>query len=92
MRIRNYVVRPDTCGWIVARIKKNAKTGEEYEADHKYPGRYDQALRCLLDRMVADGAADVEDLSEAVATVAHLYSTIGRYADAQSALTEVGRG
>lgn len=91
MRIRDYVVKPDTHGWIVAKVKTNAKTGEEYEADKKYPGRFDQALRTLLDRMVADGLTDVESLPEAVATVAHLYSVIGRHVDAQSALrTDTG--
>ena len=58
MRIGDYVVRPDGGCWIVANVKTyltGSERGEEYEADVVYPGRFDQALRTLLDRQVRDG-------------------------------------
>lgn len=80
MRVGKYVVRPDTVGWILATIKKRGpgtkNPGEEYEADIVYPGRFDQALQQLLDRMVKDGLAEDADITKAVATVAHCYATI----------------
>lgn len=97
MKIGQFTIRPDTHCWIVAKVKTRDKKDddgnvigtEEYEADRLYPGRYDQALRLCLDLMVRDGIEDSTGLSEAVATVAHLYSTTGRHADAQNALREV---
>ena len=79
MRIRDYVVRPDANCWIVATMKTyltGSEKGEEYETDVVYPARFDQALRTLLDRMVRDGVEPEGGLEQAVATVAHLYSTI----------------
>ena len=83
MRIGEYVLRPDAHCWVVATIKKfrtGSQKGEEYESDVRYPGRFDQALRTLLDRMVRDGLEPDATLVQSVATVAHLYATIGRRA------------
>ena len=80
LRIGNYVVRPAPNGWIVATVKRfrtGSQRGEEYETDLVYPGRFDQALRTLLDRLVRDGVEPDTSLEEAVATVAYLYATIG---------------
>ena len=81
MRIGNYVVRPDVDCWVLATIKlrgqESKQAGTEYEADVVYPGRFDQALRLLLDRMLRAGLEPDADLNKAVATVAHFYATIG---------------
>ena len=80
LRIGNYMVRPASNGWIVATVKTfrtGSQRGEEYETDLVYPGRFDQALRTLLDRMVRDGLEPDTSLEQAVATVAYLYATIG---------------
>ncbi len=81
MRIGDYVIRPEPNCWIVATIKTRAtgaQKGEEYESDVVYPARFDQALTTLLDRLVKDGIEPDATLEQAVATVAYLYSTIGR--------------
>ena len=83
MRIGNYVVRPDSNCWIVAEMRLRTDddgnpTGEEYESGVQYPGRFDQALRNVLDRMARAGITPDDSLSDAVATVAHLYRTIGQ--------------
>lgn len=84
MRIGDYVLRPDADCWVLSRVKvygKDAKkAGQDYETDYVYPGRFDQALRLLLDRMVRDGIDPDADLDKVVATVAHLYATIGEAA------------
>ena len=83
MRIGNYVVRPDANGWIVATVKTfrtGSHKGEEYETDLVYPGRFDQALRTLLDVLVRDGIEPDTSLEQAVTTVAYLYATIGNSA------------
>ena len=80
LRIGNYVVRPDANCWIVATVKTRrtgAQKGEEYESDVVYPGRFDQALKTLLDRLVRDGIEPDTSLEQAVASVAYLYATIG---------------
>ena len=80
LRIGNYVVRRDANCWIVATVKTRrtgAQKGEEYEADVVYPGRFDQALRTLLDLLVRDGIEPNASLEQAVMTVAYLYATIG---------------
>ena len=80
LRIGNYVVRPAPNGWIVAAVKTfrtGSQRGEEYETDLVYPGRFDQALRTLLDLLVRDGIEPDTSLEQAVATVAFLYATIG---------------
>lgn len=84
MRVGNHAVRPDNVGWVVVTVKtKGDKTkdederGKEYDADPAYYSRFDQALRTLLDRCVKDEITPTTSLSEAVATVAHLYATIG---------------
>ena len=58
MRIGDYVVRPDANCWILATVKTyetGSESGKEYESDVVYPGRFDQALRTLLDRMMREG-------------------------------------
>ena len=80
LRIGNYVVRPDANCWIVATLKTHrtgAQQGEEYETDLVHPGRFDQALRTLLDRLVRDGIEPDTSLEQAVTTVAYHYATIG---------------
>lgn len=48
-----------------------------YETAVQYPARFDLALRNVLDRMARDGIKPETGLVEAVATVAHMYRTIG---------------
>jgi len=62
---------------VLATIRVSDKTGEEYEAQVSYPSRFDLALRDLLERMVKDGLPPDPDLDATVATVAHMYRTIG---------------
>ena len=72
LRVGSYVVRPDAHGWIVARIKTfltGSRQGEEYEADLVYPGRFDRALKTLLDLLVRDGIEPDTSLSVAKARV-----------------------
>ena len=83
MRIGNYVIRPDKNCWVVATIKTylaGSQKGEEYESNIVYPAYFDQALRTLPDRQVKDGIEPDTSLVQAVATVAHLYATIGNSA------------
>lgn len=81
MRVGNHAVRPDNVGWVVVTVKIKGEdskdAGEEYDSDPAYYARFDQALRTLLDRCVKDEITPTTSLSEAVATVAHLYATIG---------------
>ena len=79
-----YEIRADDHCWVVETIKvrtadtKKTKKGDEYASNTVYPGRFDQACKSLLDRMVRDGLTPHAGLEEAVATVAHLYATIGK--------------
>ena len=76
MRIGKYSVRQDTWCWIVSEVKVSAR-GKEYETRPMYPARFDLALRNVLERMVKDEVTPEATLTDAVATVAHLYRTIG---------------
>jgi hypothetical protein len=72
MIIGDYVLRPDTYGWVVE--KQTPPVGRPM-----YPATFAQALRRVLDESVRDvaNAGDVARLEAMVATVAHLYATIG---------------
>ena len=68
-------------GWILCTVRTRSadskRPGEEYLHDIVYPGAFDSTCRSLLDRMMRDGLSPHAGLTEAVATVAHLYATIG---------------
>ena len=79
---RTYLLEPDgSRGWMLSTIKlrgsEAATPGAEAKTDTIYPSSFPGGLKALLERMVADGLAPDATLTEAVATVAHLYATIG---------------
>ena len=77
-----YEITPDTLCWQLSTVRVN-DAGDEYTHNVVYPGTLPAALRSLLDRMVRDGLEPDADLAETVATVAHLYATIGSGVDGQ---------
>ena len=82
MNVGPFIVEPDTLCWVVKEPKvvkkKGGKmAGEEYFKVIGYPGRLDQALRYCLELMVRRKITPESSLAEAIATVAHMYRTVG---------------
>jgi len=77
MIIGSFSLKPDVDGWVVRRLAPDSDGRLAPIGRPMYPGTYPQALRRILDESVRDGAPDIGTLAEAVATVAHLYATIG---------------
>ena len=73
---RTYELLPDDLCWEVCEITISPKHGTEIKSGRQYPGRFDQALQLLMDRMLRDGLGVTAELNEAVATVAHLHRVI----------------
>ncbi len=77
-----YELTPDNHCWLLSTVKTRADDhekdpGGEYLSNTVFPGSFPAACRSLLDRMMRDGLSPHAGLTEAVATVAHLYATIG---------------
>ena len=60
---------------MVSEIKVS-ENGVEHTKNPTYYGRFDQALRRLLDRTIAAGLPEDADLKEAVRVVASAFATI----------------
>lgn len=88
---RTYELEPKDLCWKLTEIrvgddpdKKNF--GKEYHTSPVWPGTFQYALKCLLEMMVRDTLSADASLEEAVATVAHLYATIGDSVRVEGAL------
>lgn len=82
-----YEIRAYRQCWLLSTVKirdtmsdpelAGTGPGGEYLSNTVFPGTFPAACRSLLDRMMRDGLSPHAGLTEAVATVAHLYATIG---------------